>query len=144
MITLFVTRHVDNILAITFDHDLQMTRNWYGSKALVEAHLFKGVSSQSEHFPKIAFLDETGQTGHPIPTPSQPHIWSCMAIYGCTGVTRTRSHMHGQGPRLHMVYVQLRYGLCMVKFVVWMDILICKYIYIYVTRRLPWAYVARS
>ena len=30
-------------LAITFDHDLQMTRNWYGSKALVEAHLFRGV-----------------------------------------------------------------------------------------------------
>ena len=31
-------------LAITFDHDLRMTRNWYRSKALVEAHLFRGVS----------------------------------------------------------------------------------------------------
>ena len=39
----FVTRHVDSILAITFDHDLQMTRNPDHSKALVEAHLFRGV-----------------------------------------------------------------------------------------------------
>ena len=29
-------------LSITFDHDLQMTRNWYHSKALIEAHLLKG------------------------------------------------------------------------------------------------------
>ena len=39
---LFVMRHVDSILAITFDHDLQMTRNWYYLKAL-ESHLFQGV-----------------------------------------------------------------------------------------------------
>ena len=38
-----VTRHFDCILAMTFDHDLQMTLNWYHSKALVEAHLFRGV-----------------------------------------------------------------------------------------------------
>ena len=39
----FVTRHVDSILAITFDHDLQMTRDPDHSKALVEIHLFTGV-----------------------------------------------------------------------------------------------------
>ena len=52
-------------LAITFDHDLQMTRNWYGSKALVEAHLFRGVSSQSEHFPKNGFSNQNDQTETP-------------------------------------------------------------------------------
>ena len=73
MIALLVTRHVDSILSITFDHDLQMTRNWYGSKALVEAHLFRGVSSQSEHFLKIAFLTEYAQTEAPLPpTPARP------------------------------------------------------------------------
>ena len=41
--TLFATRHVDSILAISFDHDLQMTRNPDHSKVLVEAHLFEGV-----------------------------------------------------------------------------------------------------
>ena len=59
-------------LAVTFDHDLQMTRNWYGSKALVKAHLFGGVSSKSEHFPKIALFDETAQTSKPD-NPSQSH-----------------------------------------------------------------------
>ena len=62
----FCTRHVDSILAITLDHDLQMTRNWYHSKALVEAHLFRGVSSQSKHFPKIAFLARYGQSEPPF------------------------------------------------------------------------------
>ena len=52
-------------LAITFDHDLQMTRNWYGSKALVEAHLFRGVSSQSGHFAKIGFSNQNDQTETP-------------------------------------------------------------------------------
>ena len=51
-------------LAITFGHDLQMTRNWYGSKALVEAHLFRGVSSQSEHFQKIEFSNQNAQPLH--------------------------------------------------------------------------------
>ena len=58
-------------LAITFDHDLQMTRDLDHSKALVEAHLFRGVSSQSEHFPKIAFLARSGQTGPPLPPHSK-------------------------------------------------------------------------
>ena len=75
---LFATRHVDSILAITFDHDLQMTWDPRRSKALVKAHLFKGVSSQSEHFPKIAFLDETGQTEHPVPTPYKGGFPKCL------------------------------------------------------------------
>ena len=52
-------------LAITFDHDLQMTRNWYGSKVLVETHIFRGVSSQSGHFPKIGFSNQNDQTETP-------------------------------------------------------------------------------
>ena len=52
-------------LAITFDHDLQMTRNWYGSKSLVEAHLFRGVSSQSGDFPKSVFFNQNDQTETP-------------------------------------------------------------------------------
>ena len=67
MIALFVTRYVDSILAITFDASLQMTRDLDHSKALVEAHLFRGVSSQSEHFPKISFFDRSGQTDLPPP-----------------------------------------------------------------------------
>ena len=51
-----------SFLAITFDVGHEMTRRLHHSKALVEAHLFRGVSSQSEHFPKIAFLDQNGQT----------------------------------------------------------------------------------
>ena len=56
-------------LAMTFDVGAQMTRRLHHSKALVEAHLFTGVSSQSEHFPKNAFLAEYGQTETPIPPP---------------------------------------------------------------------------
>ena len=60
MSTLFVTRYVDSILAITFDASLQMTRDPDHSKALVETHLFRRVLSQSGHFPKIEFLGKNG------------------------------------------------------------------------------------
>ena len=60
MITLFVTRYVDSILAITFDASLQMTRDPDHSKALVETHLFRGVLNQSGHFPKIGFSAKNG------------------------------------------------------------------------------------
>ena len=55
----------NSVLAITFDADLQMTRDLDHSKALVQAHLFKGVSSQSEHFPKNRFSAKNDKTGHP-------------------------------------------------------------------------------
>ena len=72
MIALFVMRYVDSILAITFDVGHQMTRRLHHSKALVEAHLFRGVS-------KIEFFDRSGQTepppeNHHRPPPPQNHI----------------------------------------------------------------------
>ena len=48
-------RDTFSFLAITFDGCVGLTRDLDHSKALVEAHLFRGVSSQSEHFPKIIF-----------------------------------------------------------------------------------------
>ena len=49
-----------SFLAITFDVGHQMTRRLHHSKALVEAHLFRGVSGQSEHFPEIRFSAKNG------------------------------------------------------------------------------------
>ena len=64
-----LTRDDFSFLAITFDGCVGLTRDLDHSKALVEAHLFRGVSSQSEHFPKIAFLAKNSQTetAHPPP-----------------------------------------------------------------------------
>ena len=57
------------LLAITFvGHGL--TCQLDHPKALVEAHLFRQVSSQSEHFPKIVFLAGKGQTGPRRTTPT--------------------------------------------------------------------------
>ena len=64
-----LTRDDIIFLAITFDVGHEMTRRLHHSKALVEAHLFRWVSSQSEHFPKNAFLAEYRQTETPIPPP---------------------------------------------------------------------------
>ena len=49
-----------SFLATSFDVGHEMTRRLHHSKALVEAHLFRGVSSQSEHFPKIGFSAKNG------------------------------------------------------------------------------------
>ena len=51
-------------LIITFDHDLQMTRKWYHSKALVEARGFR----------KITFFDRSGQIDPPPPC----HLGPCV------------------------------------------------------------------